>query len=611
MQRLFFSALLLLIPMIGFFVIRVSTYFMYPDYFSSLNVSEIFFAFMQSLRFDLSILTTFLFFPILMINLPLKFRSWWMIPWIIWIAAVTLFALALASGDMFYFDFVKRHMGNELLLASKDLPFIVEMIVYEYWYMPLLFIPLVYGVVKGYGYLFRRFDMREKSWTIFVLLFITLFFMIRGNFADKSIHVIDAFKKGNVVAGNLTLNGAFTSYHYIRMSGEFNEHSYFTPEELPALLGYAPENMFPYEQVVAKKPTGKNVVFILLESWSAKYIDAISDNSYGVTPNFDALSKEGELYTHFYAAGQRSIQGIQASLTSIPPYNGLPTLGTGLEVYNVSKIANIANELEYETLFIQSSKRRSFRMDAIANTLGFEHYYGMEDIPTTLAYPNPTGSKFGWDYETLMFAKEKMDHFEKPFFTYVFTGTTHVPYPLLPKEFEKYEHDQNGEEGFLNTLYYSDWAVGEFIKAASKMDWYEDTIFIFTADHCLGSFSSGSFLDKFHIPLLIFEPAKKEKKVNQNVASQLDIMPTIAGFIGYDKPFSAYGSDLRGAHKERALLNEYNTFGYVTNDGYIRDTLEQVVESNVSETSKIELQNQFHGHYQLINQLLKENRWSR
>jgi phosphoglycerol transferase MdoB-like AlkP superfamily enzyme len=612
MQRLFLSTILLLIPMAGFLLIRLATFFIYGDYFSSLSSWEILFSFVDSLRFDLSILTTFLFIPILMLNLPIKHRPLWIVFWTAFMAVITLCVLAVASGDMFYFEFVKRHMGNELLLASKDFGFIVEMIVYEYWYMPLLFIPLSYGVYKGYRALIHKFDLNQKSWWIFILLFPLLFITIRGNFDDKPIHVIDAFSNGNVVQGNLTLNGVFTSYHYIRKSGSFSARTFFTQDELNQVLGLEEANQFPYEQKVASSSEGKNVVFILLESWSAKYIDALSHNNYGVTPNFDALASQGEFYTNFYATGQRSIQGIQASLTSIPPFSGLPTLGTGLEVYDVSKIANMARELSYETLFVQSSKRRSFRMDAIANALGFEHYFGMEDMQPILDYPNPKGSKFGWDYETLMLAKEKIDKFNKPFFTYIFTGTTHVPYPYLPKQFEKYEHSQNSEEGFLNTLYYADWAVGEFMKEAEKMPWYENTVFIFTADHCLGAFSNGSFLDKFHTPFLIFEPSKKQASINRNVASQLDIMPTIASLIGYEKPFSALGTNLRGEHKARAVLNENNTLGFVTNQGYIRDTLEQVVESNIeNEDVKHSHEKRLHANYQLINTLLKENRWSR
>ncbi|MBI4746485.1 MAG: sulfatase-like hydrolase/transferase, partial [Deltaproteobacteria bacterium] len=107
-------------------------------------------------------------------------------------------------------------------------------------------------------------------------------------------------------------------------------------------------------------------MLMLMESWSPFYIDSFGNNNFGVTPNFDRLANNGLQFTNFYAVGQRSIEGIQASLTGVPLLIGLPNLGLGLEASNFPKIGNILREKGYETIFMQSSRRRSFRVDAIA-----------------------------------------------------------------------------------------------------------------------------------------------------------------------------------------------------------------------------------------------------
>lgn len=97
----------------------------------------------------------------------------------------------------------------------------------------------------------------------------------------------------------------------------------------------------------------------------------------------------------------------------------------------------------------------------------------------------------------------------------VFTGTTHARFADLPKNFKKYEHSEMGLGGYLNTLFYSDWALGEFMKMAEKTRWFERTIFIFMADH--PAFTSGDFRERFHIPFVIFAPSVfllKESKMS-------------------------------------------------------------------------------------------------
>ena len=96
------------------------------------------------------------------------------------------------------------------------------------------------------------------------------------------------------------------------------------------------EGDHPLERTVTGSPSRRNVVFVLLESWSAHYVDCLAGRDLGVTPRFDALAAEGALFTRFHSAGQRSYEGMQATLTGLPPLPGLPTMTSGLST-NVSR----------------------------------------------------------------------------------------------------------------------------------------------------------------------------------------------------------------------------------------------------------------------------------
>lgn len=613
MSRITFTLKIVLFFALFFFFFRAVFLLSYMDFFADLSFGQVLFAFADGMRFDLSIALTFAAFPLLFIALPSRLvgRTWVRF-WTFVILVLSLVYAAVLTGDIIYFDYVKRHISNELLLVLDDVSFLEDMLFEEYRYLIPLFGAALYFLYRFSRKVVGMIDYEKRSVPGFILLFLFLFIAVRGTFSDKAINVIDAFNSGSALQGNLTLNGCFTAYHYTRKSGKFSVREYYSDEELGTILDIParPNPEYPYEKRAKAGGKQRNVVFVLMESWSAKYIDAIAHGGYGVTPNFDALAKEGRLFTNFFASGQRSIQGIQATLTSIPPFTGLPSIGRGLEVYNISKVADMADKSGYETLFVQSSQRRSFRIDAIADALGFEQFYGMEDIPMKLTYKDPSASKFGWDYETYVFLKAKLDTLKEPFFSYMFTGTTHVPYADLPEQFHKYPHDSNGENGFLNTLYYSDWSLGEFMKAAKTAPWYENTVFIFTADHTLSVSRGDSMLDRFHIPLLIFIPGETGQ-IDTRTASHLDLMPTIVDLIGFDGRFSAFGSTLLGEGETTALVSEANTIGLIKQDGYVQHSLQRILDSNCSGQKRVDYEAELLANYQLINMLLKANRWAR
>ena len=120
------------------------------------------------------------------------------------------------------------------------------------------------------------------------------------------------------------------------------------------------------------------------------------------------------------------------------------------------------------TLFISSTWRESFSLDLIAKSVGFEEYYGREDYPLLLPYPEDAERPIGWDYEALMFLFEKINTPNQHFFAYINASSDHTPFARLQKPFNQYEHGYDTEGGYLNMLHYTDWSIGQFMDQFKK-----------------------------------------------------------------------------------------------------------------------------------------------
>ncbi len=308
----------------------------------------------------------------------------------------------------------------------------------------------------------------------------------------------------------------------------------------------------------SKKP---NIVLLLLESWNAEYLTAFQDGVPEVTPFFSSLASKGRRYQNFYAGGTRSIEAIQALLTGFPSLQGFPNLGQGFELLKVSQLGSLAKQAGYRTIFAQSSPRRSYSLDSAAQQLGFEEYYGKEDFKTYLDYGGQADPQFGWDHNTFMSMAERLEGEDRPFLLVLFTGTTHTPFRLPPHPLNSKDHLEDNKIGFMNTLHYSDWAMGEFFEKCKKESWFSNTFFIFTADHTLQAYDPSVAEKRFRVPLLLFHEKAIAPGDELNPASHVDIFPTLLRLMGIEVGMLLQ-EGLFGRKRLKSLLR---TFLAVTN----------------------------------------------
>ncbi len=599
----FFLTSFFIITFICYFIFRFLILYCYNDVFIALTGTDILFSFLYGIRFDLSIIAL-LYMPLFFLFLlPVKSKKYMDILLFL-ILLIFLLQIIVLISDFMYFPESKRHIADELADIWTERMYILSYIADKMLLLTILtisfFIFACYSIIKLFNKIVKyKNTSLTKNIVVILIIMSVLFLMFRGKITGKPLSITDIYKiSNNMEQATLSLNPVFTSVHTLRKKQTSFENKYPANNAFKIsqqLLLSGNENLtdpkYPLMRQIENngKEKNYNVFIVLMESWSPKYIDGYSHNNYGVTPNMDKIISESVVFTNAYAAGIRSIYGISAAFAGVSLVPGLQHFAYGLELNNIFSIADIFSKDTYYTAFMQSSKRESYQLCDIAkNIFHVDESFGREDMPNLMNY---TGKHhFGYDYDLLMFAADKAtEKFKqgKKFFIFTFTGTTHTPFNSTVSEFDKYPRTTD-ENKYLNTLYYSDYSIGKLIEKSKQEGWFNNTIFIFLADHNLNTIvKTDNLKEKFNIPFIIYAPKIFESRKIDYVVSQLDIIPTLCHILSTKEPFVALGKNALDENTEHfALLTEGTNLAIIYGDFYMKHNRQKVLETNATENSK-------------------------
>ncbi|MDR1474384.1 MAG: sulfatase-like hydrolase/transferase [Endomicrobium sp.] len=600
--------------------------FSYPSIFSELSFLDKLLSFAQGLRFDIATLSLFLGGFIILLFSPYPKSSWFIKLCITCLSISSFVMLIILSADFFYFPEVKRHMTEELILAWRDKSFIVGHILKHYlWILILICTLSIYLTRKILKFIDKNYNPKAinllKGITVLLLVVILVIFARRSRFDFKG-RPLNISHITRVRTVHLTLNGVFIQYYFIKEKGVIKNK--YPKEEAfknaaKILLSdneiLSDEKFSLMRQIsnVDNKIPSYNIVVLLLESWTPKYIDSLNGNKkYNVTPNFDEIADNGIKFVNGYATGTRSQFGLISTLAGLEIVPGMVHSYGFDTTTKFTSIAQAFKRRGYFTMYAQSTDRSSISMCSISkNVLGFNESYGKEDFPKLMDYKYKTT----YDYDMLDFVSKKAEgHHKKgqPFFIYAFTGTTHVPFISTTKQFEKYPPTSE-ENKFLNSLYYADYAIGHLIDNAKKDGWFDNTVFIFMADHIAGFTSTNDTKQRFKIPFVVYAPKIFKHQVVDYTVSQADLMPSLFHLMNIKEPFTAVGVNIFDKNANHfALLCDGMNIVFVDKDGnYISSNRDVVVESSFEKEDE---------RYQEVNDILlsldksitesvKDNKW--
>ena len=303
----------------------------------------------------------------------------------------------------------------------------------------------------------------------------------------------------------------------------------------------------------------KNVIIIGMESLSGNYMQAFGSKD-NITPNLDALSKEGLFFTNLYATGTRTVRGLEAITLSIPPTPGQSIVRRpGNE--NLFSLGFVFKDRGYDTKFIYGGYGYFDNMNAFFSGNGFDIVDRASFAPDEIQFANIWGICDEDVFNRVVHEGSKSYAAGKPFFHIMMTTSNHRPY-TYPEGRIDIPPKSNRHGG----VKYADYAVGDFIKKVKLQPWFKDTVFVFVADHTAGS--SGKIeLDphKYHIPMIIYAPGFIKPSQYTQTASQIDLAPTLLGLLNFSYNTKFYGEDvLNNAHvTPRAFISNYQKVAYM------------------------------------------------
>ena len=495
---------------------------------------------------------------------------------------VNTFALIINLCDAVYFQYTMRRttvtifheFGNENNLGS-----IFGQEALAHWYFFLLAAVLAYGMWRLY--ITPRLDYRQLKWKPYaVATFLSLLAYapfcvagMRGGWT-RDVRPITISNANNYcdrpTEAGIVLN---TPFALIRTYGfnEFEVPDYFSDEAEMAQI-FDPIH-HPTDSTFKKK----NIVVIIIESFGREYIGAYNkhlDGGHykGYTPFADSLIAHSLTFTHSYCNGRKSIDGMPSILSSIPMFVE-PFFLSPYSNNAISGIADCLNGKGYSTAFFHGAERGSMGFMAFARATKFQNYYGREDF---VADKRTVGDEAfdGWwgisDEPFLQYMNLKLSETPQPFMAAVFTLSSHHPF-RVPDPYK----DVYKEEALPihKVIRYTDNALRLFFESARKQPWFENTIFAITSDHTNMSNHEEykTDLGGFCSPVIFYDPTgEMGVGMRDAIAQQIDIMPTILGYLGYDQPYLGFGIDLLKTPAEDTwavnYLNgiyQYVKYGYV------------------------------------------------
>lgn len=559
-----YAALLrrLLLVMLLFSLLRAVFYVYNIGFFPDVTIERLAVMMAGGLRFDLvAVLYTNILFIFLNV-IPFTFRynaAYQQFAKGLYLLTNTI-ALGLNCADTAYFRFslrrttasVVQEFSYETNIMGLSLRFLID-----YWWLTLLLVMLVMILNASYGRPLARPRRTALvpylSVGVLLLCLSTVAFVggVRGGY-EKGLRPITLSNAGQYVQRPLemavVLNTPFSIMKTLEIT-PLHKVDYFEDEAEMAAL-FSPVHL-PDTGAVFRP---LNVVVIILESFGTEYIGALNGLGGGYTPFLDSLISHSLTFNYSFANGKKSIDAMPSVLASIPSLVE-PYVLTQYAGNDINSIASILGERGYSTAFFHGAPNGSMGFKAFARIAGYQDYVGKDEYGNDADFDGHWGI---WDEPFLQFFAARMNVMPQPFHTAVFTVSSHHPY-RIPKEYEGVFPE--GDLNIHRCIGYTDLALRRFFSTASKMPWFDSTLFVITADHTNVDTHHRQFQTSagvFRVPVIFYRPDGSLRGRSDRLAQQNDIMPTVLHHLGHDRPFIAFGNNVLDS-SDHFVVN-YNGF---------------------------------------------------
>jgi phosphoglycerol transferase MdoB-like AlkP superfamily enzyme len=544
--------------MILYSISRLFFYALNTGYFSGISFSALMKTCIAGVRFDIAaiVFTNVLF---ILFIFPGAYKNKSGVQKAFDISFFIVNALALLSNfvDAKFFDFINKRTTSSifsLMGANKDVWLMIPQFLKDYWYVALSWIILMVGFWCWMPRLHfdrmtaEKLSLKALSYQILVFAGILGLMLLgaRGT-GLKPISVIDAANYSELKEVPLVLNTPFSIIKTVE-NENLEDHRFFSEDSLIRI--YNPVHQYQAQHELKRR----NVVIIILESFSKEYSGFLGGGN-GYTPCLDLMLANSLVFPNAYANGTQSYEAMPAIIAGIPSLMDRPYSGSNYADNIIESLPRLLEQEGYHTSFFHGGNNGTMGFNNFARVAGVKLYIGRDEYNIDADFDGHWGI---WDEPFLQYFAKRLNAFPQPFFTSVFTLSSHHPYNVPDKYRNRFKE---GALPILKSIRYADYAMGEFFKTARQMPWYNNTLFLFTADHAAQAVERiyNSTTGMYSIPIAFYCPSDTTLKgINNTIAQQIDIMPTILNYLGYQKPFFAFGESLfdpMATHRSVSFVN--------------------------------------------------------
>lgn len=517
-----------------------------------------------------------LYFLLYLLPLPFKFSDRYqrMLKWIF--MAFNSIGLAFNHIDIIYYRFIlKRTTASVFDIASYDAGNyrLIIRFFYDFWYIVLIWLITILLMSWFYSLFIPYPTFKVNSWKNYIISFFALLTFsvlsvigMRGGYmpSTRPINMNNAGKYVNATQEMSLVQN--TPFCILRTWGKkaFEIKDYFNSEdELDRI--YNPVRV-PNPDLPMKRD---NIVIIILESFSREFVGSLNkqiDHGHykGYTPFLDSLISRSLVFPNAFANGRKSIDAIPSITASIPALV-LPYVISERSGNRINSLAGLLSKEGYMTSFFHGAPNGSMGFDSFAKIAGFQSYVGKNEYGQDEGFDGVWGI---WDEPFFQFFADEMNKMKEPFFSSIFSVSSHHPF-RVPKQYREKFPEENIP--VQKCIRYTDFALKEFFDKASKMPWFKNTLFVITADHCaqtdLKEYNTP--VNYYAVPLIFYKGDGTLAGKDETLAQQIDIMPSVLGYLNYSKPFIAFGNNLFDHSSQRFAIN------------YIEDTYQFIIGDHV------------------------------
>jgi phosphoglycerol transferase MdoB-like AlkP superfamily enzyme len=545
-----------------FFIARLLFLVLNKTYFPDINLNVFFYG----MRFDW-VAISYLFLPFIILHiLPVSnYEAVWRKKSLrLLFHTGNFIGLFLNFIDVIYYNFVFKRSTYDLFESMGDdagrlLPIFIK----DFWYMIIIYAVVVYGIDLLYKKTIKPSidSSSEKQWVAKTLVFVFFGAIAvigaRGGTQLKPLSIPDGGKYTTAQNIPVLVNTPFTIFLSIQIGAQ-QEFSYFDKGEAEKIYS-------PIQKVEGKGPfKNRNVVMLILESFATEYV-GFYNNGKGYTPFLDSLLGESYVFVNNRSNGQRSIEALPALFAGIPNLTQPPYILSVNATNQIYAFPHRLKELGYNSSFYHGGENGTMSFDAFCGLAGVDKYYGIDE------YPNKERDYDGnwgiFDEPYFQYFADELKQKKQPFFSALFTLSSHHPYAIPEKYSNKFP---TGKLNVFETIGYTDFALKQFFESVKNEAWYENTIFVITADHtaqCLDKYyikSNG----RFKVPLAFFDPQGEFKGVNTKMAKHSDLPSTLLSMLGDTVDVLNFGQDLLSKEKSFSV-NASGGYYYFRSDSML------------------------------------------